>query len=159
MAIVIAAACIPFTLKFQAKHSPDMSTRRWQMLNLQGITATEAVRRYGPPTVTHDYSLEAGSFAGPVRGWKHFYRLDSPELAEHSKDPVVWSYPNYSTIREMIWKLPDSYLTMWLHEPRAVINLDGDSSEVLLPKSGGDWVALDNYRVGNALLKTEPVLK
>lgn len=159
LAIVIAAACIPLTLKFQATHSPDMSTRRWQMLNLQGVTATQAIKRYGPPTVTHDYSLENGSFAGPERGLKHFYRLNSPELAAHLNDPVVWSYPNYSVIREMIWKLPDSYLTMWLHEPRAVINLDSDNSEVLMPKGSGEWVALDNYRVGNALLKTEPALK
>ncbi len=153
LAVAIAAACIPLTLKFQTQHAPNMANRKWQMLNLQSITASEAVKRYGPPTSTRDYSLSEGSFAGPKVGLKRFYRHESPQYAERLNDPVVWSFPRYSLIREMVWKLPDSTLTMWLHEPRATITLEGEYSEVFLPKvAEGDWVALDNYRVGNDLL-------
>ena len=161
LAIFVALACVPFTLKFQAKRAPHMENRRWQMLNLYGVTSTDAVKRYGPPAQTRDYSLEGGSiFAGPKVGLKHLYRKDSPDYAKHLEDPVVWQYPEYSTIREMIWKLPDSYLTVWLHEPRAVIDLNGDNSQIFLPNTAaGDWVSLDNYRIGNDFFDAPPVLK
>ena len=160
LAVFIAALCIPFTLKFQLHHTPNMEGKRWQMLNLMGVTSTEAVKKFGPPAVTHDYSLSDGVFAGPEVGLKHFYRAGSTGYDEALNSPVVWKWPNYSTIREMIWKLPDSYLTVWLHEPRAEISLDGDQSQILLPDtSKSDWVALDNSRIGNELIKPPPVLK
>lgn len=162
LAIAVALACIPFTLKFQEKRVPHMENRQWQMLNLYGISGNEATKRYGTPVQTRDFSLENdGIFAGPKVGLKHFYRPGNPDYAAHLHDPVVWKYPDYSTIREMIWKLPDSYLTVWLHEPRAVIDLSGgDDSQILLPATTeGAWVALDNYRIGNDFFKTPPVFK
>ena len=160
LAVFIAACCIPFTLKFQVNHTPNMAGKRWQMLNLRDTTGSQAIKRFGPPAVSHDYSLTDGVFAGPEVGLKHYYRVGSAGYDEALKSPVVWKWPDYSTVREMIWKLPDSYLTVWLHEPRAEISLEGDQSQIILPDtSKGEWVALDNYRVGNDLIKTPPVLK
>ena len=42
---------------------------------------------------------------------------------------TTWTYPQYSTIREMIWRQQDSYLTIWLHEPRAEIDLGANDAE------------------------------
>ena len=158
LAFAIAAACIPFTLKFQQKHEPNMANRRWQMLNLYGVTGTEAVKRFGPPTKTRDFSLTEGSiFAGQKVGFKKFYLPGSPEYNQHVNDPVVWKFPQYSMIREMTWKLPDSLLTVWLHEPRAILDLSGgEDTQIYLPSTAdGEWVALDNYRLGNDFLAKE----
>ena len=160
LAVFLAACCVPLTLKFQLHHSPNMANKRWQMLNLLDITSSEAIKRFGPPSSDHYYSLSNGVFAGPEVGLKHFYAASSPGYDEALKSPVVWKWPNYSSVREMIWKLPDSYLTVWMHEPRAEISLDGDQSQIILPDtSKGEWVALDNYRIGNDLIKTPPTMK
>ena len=70
----------------------------------------------------------------------------------------MWRYPQYSTIRELIWKLPESFLTVWFHEPRAEVDLgkvgpDGQADIELPDTVAGDWVALDNYRLGNDLVR------
>ena len=104
--------------------------------------------------------MNDGAFAGPAVGMKRFYRAGSPGYDEALKSPVVWKWPNYSMIREMSWKLPDSYLVVWLHEPRAVIDLEGDQSEIFLPDpSKGEWMSIDDYRVGNDFIKSPPASK
>ncbi len=160
IAVAIVAVTLPFTLKFQSQRIASTANKQWRMLALQDTTAAEAIKRFGPPTQLRDYSLAEGSFAGPTLGLKHFYRENSPDYAERLKAPVVWKFPEYSMIREMIWKLPDSSLTVWLHVPRGEITLTGDDTQIYLPPTAdGEWVVLDNYRVGNDLLKPESISK
>ena len=168
LAVAIAAATLPFTLHYQQKrigvmHPPPptnyaVSSSQGPLPELYNITDKQATARFGTPVETHDYSLSYGSFAGPYNGLKHYYRFKDPDYAQHMQGAeTTWTYPQYATIREMIWRQQDSYLTVWLHEPRAEINLAGDDAEVTLPDtSAGDWVALDNYRVGKGLLRAEP---
>jgi hypothetical protein len=151
LAIAIAAALAPSILEFQKERvlTPEKRSRR--MPELTGITESAAEKRFGKPMSVHDYSLSYGTFAGPRIGQKHYYLFKWADYQEHVKDAeTVWGFPQYSAIREIIWKLPDSYLTIWLHEPRAEMSLgDGDTIDLTLPTaSSGDWVALDNYRVG-----------
>ena len=98
--------------------------------------------------------------AGPEVGQKKYWPLKSPDYAKHDggRRRSLWRYPQYSTIREMIWKLPDSFLTIWFHEPRAEIDLsavgpDGQASITLPDTSHGDWESIDNFRLGNDLVR------
>ena len=70
----------------------------------------------------------------------------------------MWTFPQYQVIREVVWQFPDSYLTMWMREPRAEIDIADNPGLVELPTApdGGDWVVIDNYRVGKELFKTPP---
>ena len=169
LAVVIAAVMLPFTLHYQKQRLGVMKTpppsSNFATANTQGplpelynITDRQAEERFGPPVESRDYPLNYGSFAGPYNGLKHYYRFSDPDYEKHMKEAeTTWTYPQYSTIREMIWRQQDSYLTVWLHEPRAEINLGGNDAEITLPDtSSGGWVALDNYRVGKGLIKTEP---
>ena len=168
LAVVIAAVTLPFTLRYQRervgtmKATPPVSSTTAEtqgpLPELYNLTDKQAKSRFGEPVETHDYSLNYGTFAGPYNGLKHYYRFNDPDYAKHVEGAeTVWAYPQYSTIREMIWRQADSYLTVWLHEPRAEIDLTGKDGDIALPSTaGGDWVALDNYRVGKGLLKTEP---
>ena len=107
----------------------------------------------------HDFSLNDGSVLGPEIGQKKFVSPQAPDYAKRFEDAeTVWRYPQYSAIREMIWKLPESYLTIWFHEPRAELDLgnvkpDGEVDIELPDTSKGDWAALDNYRLGNDLVR------
>ena len=168
LAVAIAAATLPFTLHYQQKRVGVMNTpppSNFATANSQGplpelynLTDKQATARFGAPVETHDYPLNVGSFAGPYNGLKHYYRFTDPDYEKHMQGAeTTWTFPQYSVIREMIWRQQDSYLTVWLHEPRAEVELGADDAEVTLPSTGsGEWVALDNYRVGKGLLKAEP---
>jgi hypothetical protein len=134
------------------------SQQQWQMPELIGQTQDALIGRFGAPLSTKDYPLSEGSFAGPEIGLKHYYLFKSPAYAARLKGaPTRWSYPQYTTIRELIWQLPDSFLTVWLDEPHGSADLNGDSIEITLPKAPpGAWVALDDYRVGKDLLAKRP---
>ncbi len=137
---------------------PSVEKRAWQMPELIGKTQTELIGRFGPPLSTKDYSLQEGSFAGPDIGLKHYYLFKDPGSAARLKDATTsWTFPKYTAIRELIWKLPDSYLTVWLQEPRAEASFEGDNANLTLPATApGKWVALDDYRVGKELLARNP---
>ncbi len=159
LAFVIAAVTLPFTYKFQNNRTGELRHKAWRMTGLDGITEKEAVARFGQPLVRHDFSLNDGSMLGPEIGQKKFVSLKAPDYAKRFEDAeTVWRYPQYSAIREMIWKLPESYLTIWFHEPRAELDLgnvkpDGEVDIELPDTSKGDWAALDNYRLGNDLVR------
>ena len=133
---------------------PPIEKRAWQMPDLIGKTQGDLLRRFGPPLSTKDYSLLEGSFAGPDIGLKHYYLLKDPSYAGRLQGATTrWTFPKYTTIRELIWKLPDSYLTVWLQEPQAEASFEGDNANLTLPSTApGEWVALDDYRVGRDLL-------
>ena len=159
LAFVIAVVTLPYTFKFQRDRFGPITKKAYRMSGLDAITEMQAVSRFGPPLVKHDFSMTEGSVVGPAVGQKKFVALKAPDYAEQIKDAeVVWRYPQYSTVREMIWKLPDSFLTIWFHEPRAEIDLsavgpDGEASIALPDTSHGDWITLDNFRLGNDLVK------
>ena len=159
LAFVIAAVTLPYTMKFQRDRFGPITKKAYRMTGLDDLTEMQAVSRFGTPLARHDFSMTEGSVAGPEVGQKRYYSLKASDYAEHTKDAeTVWKYPQYSTIREMIWKLPDSFLTIWFHEPRAEIDLSatdaqGSASITLPDTSKGDWVALDNFRLGNDLVK------
>ena len=159
LAFIIAAVTLPYTMKFQRDRFGPITKKAYRMTGLDGITEMQAVSRFGPPLVKHDFSMTEGSVVGPAVGQKKFVALKAPDYEARVKEAeVVWRYPQYSTVREMIWKLPDSFLTIWFHEPRAEIDLsatgpDGEASISLPDTSHGDWITLDNYRLGNDLVK------
>ncbi len=159
LAFVIAAVLLPFTMKFQKERFGPITKKAYRMTGLDVITEMQAVSRFGTPLARHDFSMSEGSVAGPQVGQKKYWPLKSPDYAKQMEAAeMVWRYPQYSTIREMIWKLPDSFLTIWFHEPRAEIDLsavgpDGQASISLPDTSGGDWVSLDNFRLGNDLVR------
>lgn len=159
LAFVIAAVLLPFTMKFQRERFGPITKKAYRMAGLDGLTEMQAVSRFGPPLVKHDFSMSEGVVAGPEVGQKKYWPLKTPDFDDKIKEAdVVWRYPQYSTIREMIWKLPDSFLTIWFHEPRAEIDLsasgpDGSASISLPDTSHGDWVSLDNFRLGNDLVR------
>jgi hypothetical protein len=165
-AILIGLATLialgPSILKHQREHEvPSAAQRAWRMPEIVGQTQSDLVGRFGPPLSTKDYSLLEGSFAGPEVGLKHYYVLKDRGYAAHLKDvPETWTYPQYTTIREMIWQLPDSYLTVWLHEPRAEVSLAADTMEFTLPSTDpNEWVALDDYRIDKGLLAKPPAVR
>lgn len=159
LAFVIAAVTLPYTMKFQRDRFGPITKKAYRMTGLDGITEMQAVSRFGAPLAKHDFSMTEGVVAGPEVGQKRYVALKAPDYAKQTGDAeVVWRYPQYSTIRELIWKLPDSFLTIWFHEPRAEIDLsatgpDGAASIALPDTSHGDWEALDNFRLGNDLVR------
>ena len=148
----------PSMLQQQKARIVPLERREWQMPDLIGSTQNDLIARFGPPMSTKDYSLTEGSFAGPDIGLKHYYLMKAPNYAARLKDaPTTWTFSKYSAIRELIWKLPDSYLTVWLHEPRAEASLGQDGIDLTLPATApGQWVALDDYRIGKDLLAKAP---
>ena len=160
LALVAAVAFVPWQIRYQTKRLEDMGKRAWTMGNLLNITQDKAVARFGQPVAKREYSLQRGSFVGPRHGNKKFYLLDAPDYQQQLEVPgaIAWTYPQFSTVREMVWKLPDSYLTIWFHQPRAEIDLSGEGEITLPVFKEGDWVALDNFRVGKdiAVLQASP---
>lgn len=157
-AVIVVAALAPITFKYQNAKVPPIRQRAWRMNELQNITEPEARKRFGPPLVAKDYQLSEGSFIGPRIGPKRYVPLSAPDYERRLREPgtVSMQFPQFTVIRELIWKLPDSYLTLWLFQPRAEIDFQGDYADLRLPKSGpGVWAALDNYRVGLDLLARE----
>jgi hypothetical protein len=156
--VVLIGAGVFITLsRQQPEHvAKPAASQQWQMPDLIGQTQDELSGHFGAPLSTKDYPLTEGSFAGPETGLKHYYLFKDPGYAAHMKAaPAKWIYPQYAAIRELIWQLPDSYLTVWLHEPHGAANLAGDSIEITLPQTPpGAWVALDDYRVGKDLHKS-----
>lgn len=172
LALVICVGTIPFTYQFQknrfAPKSTDQKTnyeippeqRQWRMKHLEGLTEKQATDRFGTPYVSRNFNMSDGSFAGPAVGLKRFYRKTLPEYETLTKDAeALWSFPQYVVIRELVWQFPDSYLYIWMREPRAEIDISDDSGIVALPTApddGGDWVVIDNFRLGKDLVKAPP---
>ena len=150
-AVIVVGALVPITFKYQSAKVPPVRARAWRMNDLQNITEPQALERFGNPIVNKDFQMTEGTFVGPRIGQKQFVRLDAPDYAARLKGPgaVVMQFPQFTVIREVVWKLPDSYLTIWMFQPRAEIDFQGDYADMRLPKSvPGVWVAVDNYRVG-----------
>lgn len=173
LAILIGLGTIPFTIQFQrsrvapkttGKYKTDydipLEKRQWRMHGLVDNTEKQTIERFGPPYIARNYNMSDGAFAGPTVGLKRFYPKTSPDYAARTRDAeAVWEFPEYAVIREVIWQLPDSYLTVWMREPRAEIDISDDKGGVSLPaapEGGGDWVVIDNFRVGKDLVKTPP---
>ena len=169
LAFVIAIAMIPLTQQFQKKRvlstAPKVrdldqpsEKQQWRMKGLDGITEQQAVARFGPPLVARNFNVADGVFVGPLVGLKKFYPRNAPDFAARTKDAeLTWGFPQFSVIREMIWLLPDSYLTLWLREPRAEVSIgEGGSTVLNLPGGEGEWTCIDNFRVGKDLVKTPP---
>ncbi len=172
LAVVICLGTIPFTYQFQksrvTRKSPaDTKTdydipiekRQFRMTHLEGLTDKQAIARFGPPYIARNYNMNDGAFVGPAVGLKRFLSRTLPDYEARTKDAeAVWTFPQYQVIREVIWQLPDSYLTAWMREPRAEIDISEHPGEVELPTTpdGGDWVVIDNFRVGKDLVKNPP---
>ena len=173
LALVIGLGSIPFTYEFQKNRVTRKDTtgektnyeipiekRQYRMKHLEGLTDQQAIARFGPPYIARNYNMNDGAFAGPAVGLKHFYLKTLPDYEARTKDAeVVWTYPQYSIIRELIWQFPDGYLTVWMREPRAEIDLGDNPGAVELPTAppeGGDWVVIDNFRVGKDFVKAPP---
>ena len=89
--------------------------RQWHMQGVDGITESQARKRFATPILTRDYNVTYGAFLGPKYGLKHYYLNNSPGFEQRAKAAQVeWNFPQYSTVREMIWKLRES-----LHHPLA----------------------------------------
>lgn len=174
LAFVVCLGTIPFTYAFQKRrvteqHNESLKNRQtksievppekqqWRMHGLDDNTEKQVITRFGPPYIARNYNMSDGAFAGPLVGLKRFYLNSAPDFEAHTKDAeAVWTYPQFNVIRELIWQLPDSYLTVWMREPRAEIDLTDPSGTVALPtppENGGDWVVIDNFRVGKDLVK------
>ncbi len=172
LALVVCLGTIPFTYRFQmnraAHRSPvsektdydiPMEKRQFRMKHLEGITDKQAIARFGAPAVARNYNMQDGAFIGPAVGLKHFYSKKQPDYEARTKEAeAVWTFPQYQVIRELIWQFPDSYLTVWMREPRAEIDIADHPGLVELPVApdGGDWVVIDNFRVGTYFVKTTP---
>lgn len=156
-ALVAVAALVPITFQYQNARIPPLRQRAWFMSELKNITEPEARQRFGKPAVAREIDLTKGSLIGPRVGLKRFVALDAPDYAEKLREPgtVSMQFPQFTTVRELIWKLPDSYLTLWLFLPRAEMDFQEGYADLRLPKSApGVWVALDNYRVGLDLVES-----
>lgn len=155
-ALVVVTALVPITFRYQSAKIPPVRQRAWRMNDLQNITEPKALERFGKPIVARDFQLTEGSFIGPRIGLKHFIRADAPDYEARLREPgtVSMQFPQFTVIRELVWKLPDSYLTLWLFQPRAEVDFQGDYADLRLPNSApGVWAAVDNYRVGLDLVK------
>ena len=154
IAVAAAVMLVPAIYRHQLERIPTVRERTSRMYDLVGITQNKAIERFGQPNAQKEYQLMKGSVMGPLLGQKNYVPLDSPEYAKRAADAkVIWSYPAYSAVRELTWQLPDSYLTVWFQEPRGEISLSEDSATLALPNSGpGEWVALDNFRLGKDLV-------
>ena len=177
LAILVGLGSIPFTYAFQKhrvldQHDTKLKTQQskklelppeqqaWRMRGLDDNTEKQVIARFGPPYIARNYNMADGALAGPLVGIKRFYLNASPDFEARTKDAeAVWTYPQFNVIREIIWQLPDSYLTVWMREPRAEIDLADPSGAVALPtppENGGDWVVMDNFRVGKELVRAAP---
>ena len=130
------------------------------MRGLDDNTEKQVLARFGPPYLSRNFNMNDGAFVGPLVGQKRFVYNNAPDFEARVKDAeAVWSYPQFNVIREIVWQLPDSYLTVWMREPRAEIDLTDPNGVVALPtapEGGGDWVVIDNYRAGKDLVRTAP---
>ncbi len=173
LALVVCIGTIPFTYQFQKNRVTRKDTthdktdyevpieqRQFRMKHLEGLTEKQATTRFGTPFLSRNFNMSDGSFAGPAVGMKHFYPKTLPNFEALTKDAeAVWAFPQYQVIREVIWRFDDSYLTVWMREPRAEIDISDNAGLVELPaapEGGGDWVVIDNFRVGKDLVKTPP---
>ncbi len=177
LALVICLGSIPFTYSFQQRriaaqreaklkspHSKNFDIppekQQWRQRGLDDNTEKQVTARFGRPFFAHNYNMTDGAFVGPAVGQKHFVPNSAPDFEARTKDAeAIWTYPQFNVIRELVWKLPDSYLTVWMREPRAEIDLTDPSSTVALPadpEGGGDWVVIDNIRVGKDLIEVAP---
>ena len=138
--------------------SQPVELRQWHMQGVDGITEDQARQRFGKPIVSRDYNVTYGAFLGPRFGLKHYYLNNSPGFEQREKDAEVeWKFPQYSTVRELIWKLRESYITLWLGEPLREVNLKDGTADAVFPGTTTEqWVVLDNYRVGEDLVKAPP---
>ena len=158
LGVVIAVAAgimlVPAIYRHQLERIPPARQRTSRMYDLVSITQGKAIERFGQPNAQKEYQLTRGSVLGPLLGQKNYVPLDSPDYAKRAAEAkVIWSYPEYSAVRELTWQLPDSYLTIWFQEPRGEISLSDDSATLALPTTGpGEWVALDNFRLGKDLV-------
>ena len=154
LAVVVGVMLIPATYHYQMSRIPPPNRRAWRMYDLVAVTESKAIERFGKPDAQVEYQLTKGSVAGPLLGQKNYYPLDSPDYDKHMAEAkVAWTYPAYSAVRELTWKLPDSYLTIWFQEPRAEMTFSDGNADLTLPNSSpGEWVALDNYRLGYGLV-------
>ncbi len=185
LAIGIALLFIPLTLHYQqervrelhARHVPtptptpaksieeagDQSVpaelRQWHMDDVDGMTESQALKRFGNPLLSREYNVTYGAFLGPKFGLKHYHLTNAPDYAQLEKDAQkVWNFPQYATIREMIFKMHESYLTLWMYEPRVEVSIKDGTADALFPRTkAGEWVVLDNYRVGQDLVRNPPV--
>ncbi len=177
LALVVCLGTIPFTYAFQqrrvaAQHDAKLKNQQsknlelppekqqWRQRGLDENTEKQVMARFGPPIISRNYNMADGAFVGPLVGQKRFVLNSAPDFEGRTKDAeVIWTYPQFNVIRELVWQLPDSYLTVWMREPRAEIDLTDPSSTVALPadpEGGGDWVVIDNMRVGKDLVKAAP---
>lgn len=157
-AVIVAAALVPITFQYQKARVPPVRQRAWFMSELRNTTEPEALKRFGPPVVARDFDLRGGSIIGPRVGPKRFVPLDAPDYERRLREPgtVSMQYPQFTTVRQLVWRLPDSFLTLWLFQPRAEMDVEGDYADLRLPKSApGVWAAVDNYRVGLDLVSPE----
>ena len=186
LALGVALVFIPLTLQFQNQRAQELRTarekahptptptppsveetgdlsvpaelRQWHMQGVDGATESQARQRFGKPIVSRDYNVTYGAFLGPRFGLKHYYLTNSPGFEQREKDAQVeWKFPQYSTVRELIWKLHESYITLWLGEPLREVSLKDGTADAVFPATAqGEWVVLDNYRVGEDLVKAPP---
>ena len=177
LALVVCLGSIPFTYSFQqrrvaAQHDAKLKNQQtknleippekqqWRQRGLDDNTEKQVIARFGPPFIARNYNMTDGAFVGPLVGQKRFVLNSAPDFEARTKDAeAIWTYPQFNVIRELVWKLPDSYLTVWMSEPRAEIDLTDPNSTVALPtppEGGGDWVVIDNIRVGKDLVKAAP---
>lgn len=154
IAVAAAVMLVPAIYRHQLERIPPVRERTSRMYDLVGITQNKAIERFGQPNAQKEYQLIKGSVLGPLLGQKNYVPLDSPDYAKRAAGAkVLWSYPAYSAVRELTWQLPDSYLTIWFQEPRGEVSLGDDSATLTLPTTGpGEWVALDNFRLGKDLV-------
>lgn len=154
VAVAAGISLIPATYRYQLSRIPPPNKREWRMYDLVAVTETKAIERFGKPAAQKEYQLTKGSVIGPLLGQKNYVPLDSPDYGKRlAAAKVAWLYPDYSAVRELTWKLTDSYLTIWFQEPRAEMTFTDDRADLALPATGpGEWVALDNYRLGFGLV-------
>ena len=82
LALVIAAATLPFTYKFQNNRTGALAHKAWRMTGMDGITETQAIARFGKPLTRHEFSLNDGSMMGPEVGQKKFVSLNAPDYGK-----------------------------------------------------------------------------
>ena len=177
IALVVCLGSIPFTYAFQKRRVTDQhdtklksqqskkpevpaERQQWRMRGLDDNTEKQVLARFGPPYLARNYNMSDGAFVGPFAGQKRFVYNNAADFETRTKDAeAVWTAPQFNVIREIVWQLPDSYLTVWMREPRAEIDLTDPSGVVALPtapEGSSDWVVIDNYRVGKELVRAAP---
>ena len=68
LAFVIAVVTLPYTFKFQRDRFGPITKKAYRMSGLDVITEMQAVSRFGPPLVKHDFSMTEGSVVGSDGG-------------------------------------------------------------------------------------------